>query len=609
MILLAALSLSFTAPQSFAQEPDAGEAELQIKAPSYSEGHVWLGTGMRVSLQSVAATEDGAVVALGVDDAVYRRTPGGSWVVALSSQRSVLDDPGAVDEEQLLMDAEGFLDEFEDLTNEMDSDSEESTEDDESEDDEESQRSSVDDASPENVNEMTDMLVGDERGDGTDLGPKTGGVVWASSRNPGLVLVSRSEGVWRSMDHGKSFSRSGDLESVYAFADGHADHILAGTSAGLRLSVDRGASWDRVNDPLLGIETFSFAWDGDWIFAGTAEGLFRTGDGLRWAKLLSRHDSDVPVWSVAVDPYWDGGLWVTGPVGILRSDDGGQQLRAASRNPLPGTVSLLALGNPGHVLAAGLDGVWESTDGGTKWRPLANGLPSPANHLLVDGPFVGGVDGLYELKRAKYNDFLAVETVPDAVEGADVGTLVAKALMRPGMDMSQVLARGSIARSLLFPKLQLSGKMNRSRYISGDYDARANKGASQRSWSFSAVACFGACSGGSGYSGSPVDMASGSDGMADGVAVVGDEVYGVNEAGSLAPMAANVSERVTRYRTDVAGVVSELAIVRHRLIEASSLVRTLSLREQVTHELDVLESAARLDVYTNGYFSRVLDGS
>jgi len=563
---------------------------------------------MRVSLQSVASTADGAIVALGVDDAVYRRAPGESWTVVLSSQRSVLDDPGAVDEEQLLMDAEGFLDEFEDLTSEMDSDNESSDEEDESDDEEESEPSTVAEPSPGDMNEMTDMLVGDERGDGTDLGPKAGGVIWASDRNPGLVLVSRSEGIWQSADHGKSWSRSGDLESVYAFADGHADHILAGTSDGLRLSVDGGASWDRVNDPLSGIETFAFAWDGDWIFAGTAEGLFRTGDGLRWAKLLSRHDSDVPVWSVAVDPYWDGGLWVTGPVGILRSDDGGQQLRAASRNSLPGTVSLLALDNPGHVLAAGLDGVWESTDGGTKWRPLANGLPSPANHLLVDGPFVGGIDGLYELKRAEYTDFLAVETAPVAVEGADVGTLVAKALMRPGMDMSQVLTRGSIARSLLFPKLQLSGKMNRNRYISGDYDARANKGSSQRSWSFSAVACFGACSGGSSYSGSPADVAS-SGGSTDGVAVVGDEVYGVNEAGSLAPMAANVSERVTRYRTDVAGVVSELAIVRHRLIEASSLVRTLSLREQVTHELDVLESAARLDVYTNGYFSRVLDGS
>ena len=107
------------------------------------------------------------------------------------------------------------------------------------------------------------------------------------------------------------------------------------------------------------------------------------------------------------------------------------------------------------------------------------------------------------------------------------------------------------------------------------------------------------------------DVATVSDGGAlyESVTVVGDEVYSINETGSMAPMAANVSERVTRYRTDVAGVVGELALVRHRLMDARSAVTVLSLREQVKHELDVLEATARLDVYTNGYLSRVLDGS
>ena len=74
-------------------------------------------------------------------------------------------------------------------------------------------------------------------------------------------------------------------------------------------------------------------------------------------------------------------------------------------------------------------------------------------------------------------------------------------------------------------------------------------------------------------------------------------------------MAANVAERVTRYRTDVANRITELVLARHRLLDAWSVVQTLTLREQVAHELDVAESTARLDVYTNGYFSRVLEGS
>ena len=119
----------------------------------------------------------------------------------------------------------------------------------------------------------------------------------------------------------------------------------------------------------------------------------------------------------------------------------------------------------------------------------------------------------------------------------------------------------------------------------------------------------GSCAGSS--SQAVADMAvSGDDGaLYESVTVVGDEVYSIAEAGSLAPMAANVSERVTRYRTDIAGVVGELALVRLRLIDAGATVGALSLREQVNHQLDVLEATARLDVYTNGYLSRVLEGS
>jgi hypothetical protein len=93
------------------------------------------------------------------------------------------------------------------------------------------------------------------------------------------------------------------------------------------------------------------------------------------------------------------------------------------------------------------------------------------------------------------------------------------------------------------------------------------------------------------------------------VTVVAGEVYDATGTASLAPMAAKVAGEVTRYRTDVSGRVSEMILARHRLLEARSIMYALSLREQVGHELEILESAARLDVYTNGYFTRVLTDS
>ena len=125
--------------------------------------------------------------------------------------------------------------------------------------------------------------------------------------------------------------------------------------------------------------------------------------------------------------------------------------------------------------------------------------------------------------------------------------------------------------------------------------------------------CFGPCSSVSGFASLDVDAAlelaeSGVTELSE-LAVVGDEVYVADTSGSLTPMAANVAERMTRYRSEVANRVSELVLSRHRLMEARGVVQTLSLREQVGHELDILESTARIDVYTNGYFTRVQSGT
>ena len=190
-----------------------------------------------------------------------------------------------------------------------------------------------------------------------------------------------------------------------------------------------------------------------------------------------------------------------------------------------------------------------------------------------------------------------------------MGSLTVIALNRPGMAMSEIVTRGAIARSLLLPKLTVRGRWNQDRMLSADYGARSNHGHYRTSWSLGLTACFGGCNSSSGYSSYIEDVGMEAAQSSGSVAVVGDEVYDTSGEGSLAPMAANVAERVTRYRTDVANRVTELVLARHRLLEARPVVQTLSLREQVAHQLDVAESTARLDVYTNGYFSRVLEGS
>jgi len=277
---------------------------------------------------------------------------------------------------------------------------------------------------------------------------------------------------------------------------------------------------------------------------------------------------------------------------------------------MPGTTTLLPLERPGHLLAAGMDGVWESRDGGVRWRPVVNGLPSPANAQLAfdaQGPVLAGMDGVFHLKAVAV---AVASSAPEAIEtppGADMGTLVVVALNRPGMAISTLLSTTTIARALLLPKLTVSSDWSRARMLSADHGARSNRGNLRTSWHLGMTACFGACTSSSSYT-SFADDISVSSGAGD-VVVVGDEVYSASAEGSLAPMAANVAERVTRYRTDVANRITELVLSRHRLIESSGAFRGLPIREQIGHELDIAESNARLDIYTNGYFTRVLEGS
>jgi len=598
--------------EASAQSP---ELEGESARVAYTSGHVWLSTGLAASVQSIASSPSGYAVAITTDGTVLRRGHQQGWREVLGPPGLRLEDADAVDEERLLLDVEGFLDEMQDSSMSSERSSTSRSGDTEDEDEIDEPEPTELEAPSDAVSELTDVYIEDSQGDGSSMGPRTGQTVWMSHSTSGLTLVERSDGVWRSNDHGHTWTRSESLPGVHSFSDGPNQRVYAGTQAGLRVSADLGATWRSVRGPLATIETFCFGRDGAVMYAGTAEGLFRSTGESPWAKLLSRYDADIPVWTIAMDAHWENGLWVAGPVGILRSDDGGEQLRSAGQNTLMGTVSLLPLSAPGHILSAGIDGVWESLDGGLRWRPIVNGLPSSANRLLTmskSGPLVSGLDGTYVLKVAEPP---LIEEAPEILRdpvGADMATLVRVALNRPGMAMEEVLIKRSIIRALLLPELILNGRMDRARMISADYDAEANTGSMRRAWSFGLTACFGACRSGTGYRDSPYDEGLGEvdvDVLDETVAVVAGEVYDATGSASLAPMAANVAQQFTRYGTDISGRVNELVLARHRLLEAGTVIQTLSLREQVSHQLDVLESAARLDVYTNGYFTRVLTDS
>ena len=69
------------------------------------------------------------------------------------------------------------------------------------------------------------------------------------------------------------------------------------------------------------------------------------------------------VYDLLPDPRSDRAVWLATSKGILRSDDLGQSMHMVGRNAPTGTTDLVALPEPGHLLAAGSQGAWETQTG------------------------------------------------------------------------------------------------------------------------------------------------------------------------------------------------------------------------------------------------------
>ena len=238
--------------------------------------------------------------------------------------------------------------------------------------------------------------------------------------NPGLYAELK----WRNIGpHRASRTRA---------AAGHPSHpytfYVAAVNGGVWKTTDAGRVWKPIFDdqPTGSIGTIAVApADANIIYVGSGEGLHRpdlsTGDGVyksidagkTWVHLGLRDAQQIP--SIAVDPRNPNRLFVAalghpyGPNeerGIYRSTDGGttfQKVLSKDENTGGNDVDIDP-SNPDIVYAtmweerqgpwensvwAGSNGgMFKSTDGGTTWKPLTNGLPvvvqanmaiSPAN--------------------------------------------------------------------------------------------------------------------------------------------------------------------------------------------------------------------------------------
>jgi photosystem II stability/assembly factor-like uncharacterized protein len=210
--------------------------------------------------------------------------------------------------------------------------------------------------------------------------------------------------------------RGGRTKAAAGIADQPNVFYIGVVNGGVWKTTDYGRTWTPIFDdqPTGSIGAIAVAPSNpDIIYVGSGEGLqrpdlsvgngiYKSRDGGRtWAHLGLRDGQQIP--QIAVDPRSPDRLFVavlghpygaSEERGVFRSTDGGATFhRVLFRDPDTGAIDvILDPSNPDTVYAAlweARQGPWEngafsgpgsglykSTDGGTSWRQLTNGLPT-----------------------------------------------------------------------------------------------------------------------------------------------------------------------------------------------------------------------------------------
>ena len=199
----------------------------------------------------------------------------------------------------------------------------------------------------------------------------------------GLFVTADGGGTWSPVDLGIPVNVATAVTSDPT--DASRVYVGAGTSilkGSVFVSADGGSSWVLSNRGLSGY--FSYAVAGHPAQGGAAYGVsgsrvYRTDDsGADWTL---RGDTGFGLTSLILDPsgadtLYGGFVSPTGSGdGVLKSGDGGVTWNPASNGLAVSGLHRLAISPsaPDHLLAASLDGLFSTLDGGGLWSPLLAG--------------------------------------------------------------------------------------------------------------------------------------------------------------------------------------------------------------------------------------------
>ena len=210
------------------------------------------------------------------------------------------------------------------------------------------------------------------------------------------LFAGTAAGLWRSSDWGQRWERAEgrpDGESIKQIGAVYAilpmgTRVYVGAETGLYLSDDFGQTWRRseLTKSCLAVLPSRYPQSDPTVFAGTAEGLFRSRNGGH--TFTATPLSGTPVTRLE----WPGpALVVATGRGILVSTDAADTFAEPGTGLPPGPVRAMALSSyfaadPVLFAGVGTSGVVRSEDGGRTWKP--SGLE---DHTVSDLVWLGPI--------------------------------------------------------------------------------------------------------------------------------------------------------------------------------------------------------------------------